>query len=165
VAAAIVTVSLAVAACEGLVAPLPSDAEEFSPPAAYSNWWNMTEACSGKRGSLGAITWFKTDQILRDPGTGQPIVGFWTSGSNRIVLMTGVVLDGGSVRHEMLHALLRKPGHARNQFLGKCAGTVNCQGSCIRDAGPYPQPPETPIHVPSPRKKVEVDNSPALVDN
>jgi hypothetical protein len=47
----------------------------------------------------------------------------------------------------MLHALLRKNGHPRNQFLGGCLGTVNCEGSCITDAGPYQQPPETPIHV------------------
>jgi hypothetical protein len=151
---------LSLAACEGLVAPLPSDAEEFSPPAMYSTWWKMTEACSGQTGSLGAITWFKTGQALRDPRTGEPIVGYWTSGSNRVVLMTGVVVNGGAVRHEMLHALLRQPGHARNQFLGKCAGTVPCQGACIRDAGPYPQPPETPIHVPGDSIHISVDIEP-----
>lgn len=156
----VVAAILGLAACDGLVAPLPSDAEEFSPPAVYTTWWKMTEACSGQTGSLGAITWFKTDQALRDPRTGEQIVGFWTSGSNRIVLMTGVVLDGGTVRHEMLHALLRKSGHARNQFLGKCAGAVNCQGSCIRDAGPYQQPPETPIHVRGDSIEISVDIEP-----
>jgi hypothetical protein len=148
------------AACEGLVAPLPSDAKEYSPPAVYSTWWKMTELCSEKTGSLGAITWYKTDQALRDPRTGQPIVGYWTSGSNRIVLMAGAVLEGGTVRHEMLHALLREPGHVRNQFLGKCGGTVNCQGACIRDAEPYPQPPETPIHVGGDSIDITVDIEP-----
>jgi hypothetical protein len=151
---------LGLAACEGLVIPLPFDAEEFSPPAVYSTWWKMTEACSGNTGSLGAITWFRTAEALRDPRTGDPIVGFWTSGSNRIVLRTDAVLEGGAVRHEMLHALLRKPGHARNQFLGKCAGMVNCQGVCSRDAGPYPHPPETPIHVPGDSIDITVDIEP-----
>jgi len=159
-AAAIVAVSLGLAACEGLVAPLPSDAEEFSPPAVYSTWWKMTEACSGKTGSLGAITWFKTTQALRDSRTGEPAGGYWNSFTNRIVLTTAAVLDGGSVRHEMLHSLLRKGGHPRNQFLGKCAGTVVCQGACIRDAGPYSQPSETPIHVPGDSIDITVDIEP-----
>jgi hypothetical protein len=71
--AAIVAGSLGLGACEGLLAPLPSDAEEFSPPAVYSTWWKMTEACSGQTGSLGAITWYKTDKALRDPRTGELI--------------------------------------------------------------------------------------------
>ena len=158
--AAIFAGSLGLAACDGLLAPLPSDAEEFSPPAVYSTWWNMTKACSGLTASLGAITWFKTAQVLRDPRTGDPIVGYWNSFTNRIVLTTAVVLDGGSVRHEMLHSLLRKGGHPRNQFLGKCAGTVNCQGSCIRDAGPYPLPPQSPIHVPGDSIAITVDIEP-----
>jgi hypothetical protein len=147
----VVAAILGLVACDrlvGLVDPMfPSDAQEFSPPSVYSTWWNMTQACSGLTGSLDAVTWFKTDQSLRDSRTGEPAGGYWNSFTNRIVLTTAVMLDGGSVRHEMLHSLLRKGGHPRNQFLGKCEGTVVCQGSCIRDAGPYQWPPETPIHV------------------
>lgn len=51
---------LGLAACDklvGLVDPMfPSDAQEFLPPAVYSTWWNMTQACSGLTGSLGAVT-------------------------------------------------------------------------------------------------------------
>jgi hypothetical protein len=135
-------------ACSDVFAPpLPSDAEQFSPPAVYSTWWNMTQACSGITGSLGAVTWYKTDEPLSNPQTGDPIIGYWNSANNNIVLESGVMLDGEAVRHEMLHALVRKPGHPRNQFLGNCAGTVVCQGSCITDAGTYPPPPVSPIHV------------------
>jgi hypothetical protein len=151
------------AGCEALVAPLPSDAEQFSPSAVYSTWWNMAQACSGQTGALTAISWFKTDQALTDPRTGDPIVGYWTPG--RIVLTTAAVLDGGTVRHEMLHALLRKPGHPRNQFLGKCEGTVDCQGSCIRDAGPYPSPPEIPIHIRGDSIDIAVDIEPKNPDS
>ena len=160
----VVAAILGLAACDrlvGLVDPLfPSDAQQFSPPAVYSTWWNMTQACSGLTGSLGAVTWFKTTQALRDSRTGDPIGGYWNSFTNRIVLTTAAVLDGGSVRHEMLHSLLRKGGHPRNQFLGNCAGTVVCQGACIRDAGPYPQPSETPIHVPGDSIDITVDIEP-----
>jgi hypothetical protein len=160
---AVVAGSLGLTFCDrlvGLVDPLfPSDAEEFSPPAIYSTWWKMTQACSGMTGSLGSITWFKTNQALSS-GTGEPIGGYTNFLTNRIVLTNAVVLDGGSVRHEMLHALLRKGGHPRNQFLGKCLGTVDCQGSCIRDAGPYTQPPETPIHVTGDSIAITVDIEP-----
>lgn len=160
----VVAAILGLAACDrlvGLVDPLfPSDAQQFSPPAVYSTWWNMTQACSGLTGSLGAVTWFKTTQALRDSRTGDPIGGYWNSFTNRIVLTTAAVLDGGSVRHEMLHSLLRKGGHPRNQFLGKCAGTVVCQGACIRDAGPYPQPPETPTHLRGDSIDISVDVEP-----
>jgi len=36
-------VGLAACGGDGLVdPPLPPDAEQFSPPAVYSTWWNMT---------------------------------------------------------------------------------------------------------------------------
>lgn len=149
---AVVALILGLSACDrllGIVDPMfPSDAQQFSPPAVYSTWWKMTQACSGLTGSLDAVTWFKTDQSLRNSENGESIGGYWNSFTNTIVLTTTSMLHGSTVRHEMLHALVRKSGHPRNQFLGKCEGTVNCQGSCIEDAGPYPQPSETPIHVP-----------------
>jgi hypothetical protein len=160
----VVAAILGLVACDallGLVDPMfPSDAHEFSPPPVYSTWWNMTQACSGLTGSLGAVTWFKTSQPLRNSRTGEPAGGYWSSFTNKIVLTNAAMLDGGSVRHEMLHSLLRKGGHPRSQFLGKCAGTVHCQGSCIRDAGSYPQPSESPIHVPGDSIEISVDIEP-----
>jgi hypothetical protein len=128
--------------------PLPPDAEQFSPPAVYTTWWNMTQACSGLTGSLGAVAWYTTSQVLHDVGTGDVIIGYWTAGSNRIVMLSSAMLDGGAVRHEMLHSLIGQGGHPRSQFLGKCAGTVDCERGCITDGGPYPPPPESPIHEP-----------------
>jgi hypothetical protein len=160
--AAVTAGSIAVTACDRLVGlPLPSDAEQFSPPAVYSTWWNMTQACSGQTGSLGAVTWFKTSKALHDPRTGEVIIGYWVAGSNWIVLETTAMRDGGAVRHEMLHALLQQGGHPRNQFLGKCAGTVSCAEACVRDAGPYPQPPDPPIHVQADSIDMAVDVEPA----
>lgn len=162
--AAVVGGSLGLTFCDrivGLVDPqFPSDAEEFSPPAVYSTWWKMTEACSGMTGSLGAITWFRTGQALHAFPSGDPLGGYWSPVGNRIVLTNDLALDGGVVRHEMLHALLRKGGHPRNQFLGKCMGTVHCPDACIRDAGPYPHPAETPIHVTGDSLAITLDVEP-----
>jgi hypothetical protein len=138
-----------IAACTTIVEPaLPSDAEEFSPPPVYSTWWNMTQACSALTGSLGAVTWYQTNTVVYDTHSGDVIAGYWEPGSNRIVLTSSVMMDGGIVRHEMLHALIRKGGHPRGQFLSNCSGTVDCEEACIASAGPYPPPPESPIAVP-----------------
>jgi Lysyl oxidase len=43
--------------------------------------------------------------------------------------------------------------------------TINLIGIFDEGQNRYPNVVQTPIHVPSPRKKVDIDNSPALVDN
>ena len=109
----------------------------------------MTEACSALSGSFQAVTWYQTSQVVHDAQSGDVIAGYWLSGSNRIVLQSSVMMDGGIVRHEMLHALLRKGGHPRSQFLGNCSGTVDCEEACTAAAGAYPPPAESPIAVPA----------------
>jgi hypothetical protein len=99
----------------------------------------MTEGCSGRSGDLGAVHWYRV------PGSrfifrGQPVAGYWNSSTNRIVLAEDAIEQGDMVRHEMLHALLRRPGHARSQFLGSCASLVSCQGICIKDEGVWHLP-------------------------
>lgn len=146
--ATVIFVWIGLASCDRIVdPPLPGDAEQFTPLPVYTTWWNMTQACSGLTGSLGAVTWFKTREAMHDASTGEVIAGYWSAASNRIVLASGEVEDGATVRHEMLHSLIASGGHPRSQFLGKCAGTVPCNGSCIREAGPYHPPSETPIGV------------------
>lgn len=142
------SLSLAIVVCTNSTEPvLPKDAQEFSPPPVYSTWWNMTQACSQLTGSLGAVTWYTTEDVVHDLSSGDVIAGYWVPGSNRIVLNSAVMMDGGIVRHEMLHALIKHGGHPRNQFLGNCAGTVACEQACAADAGPYPNPPQTPMQV------------------
>jgi hypothetical protein len=41
----------------------------------------------------------------------------------------------------MLHALLAESGHAREAFLGACAGLVACDKYCVADAGTWRVPP------------------------
>ena len=140
--------SLAIVVCTNITEPaLPKDAKEFSPPPVYSTWWNMTQACSQLTGSLSSVTWYTTEEVVHDIKSGDVIAGYWVAGSNRIVLNSSVMMNGGIVRHEMLHALVKHGGHPRNQFLGNCGGTVDCERACATDAGPYPNPPETPLLV------------------
>jgi hypothetical protein len=98
----------------------------------------MTESCSGVRGPLGDIAFFQVPGVADFDSEGRRVVGYWTSGGNQIVLAGDAVLDGGSVRHEMLHALIRIGGHPRDQYLEKCAGVVDCGAQCIADAGAAP---------------------------
>ena len=118
---------------------LPFGAIGFTPPAYYQTWWRLTEACSGRSGSIAAVRWYVV------PGeafelNGQFVSGYTVALFNQIVLAGDVVSDGPSVRHEMLHQLLGAGvgGHPRSQFLGACGGTVYCSSSCIKDGGQAP---------------------------
>jgi hypothetical protein len=122
-------------ACHYLTEPLPEGTEPFSPPAVYARWWAMTEACSGRTGDLATIHWYQV------PGAweirvhdGRAAAGYEEPSSDRIVLAGDQVNAGSVVRHEMLHALLRQPGHPDAQFRGACAGLVEPPGN------PWPLP-------------------------
>ncbi|MGH9420040.1 MAG: hypothetical protein ACRD3J_08710 [Thermoanaerobaculia bacterium] len=128
----------ALAACEHIVDPaLPSDAVAFAPPPVYTRWWAETEACSGQTGSLTGITWDVVPNTSDFQLNGETVSGYWTEASNSIVLAAAVRLDGQVVRHEMLHALTRSPGHPRVDFLEHCGGIVSCTSQCLT-GGPYP---------------------------
>lgn len=130
------------AACETPVGPrLPTNAEPFTPPAVYREWWALTEACSGLQGDFTRIAWFRVPGAESIPlADGTLVNGRWDRVSNRIVLAGQSERFGDLVRHEMLHALLHSPGHARDAFIGRCGGTVVCEAVCIKDAGPPPPP-------------------------
>jgi len=117
---------------------LPASAVAFGAPAVYARWWAMAESCSGVTGSLRDVSFLQVPGVAQFDHNGTSVIGFWTNDGNRIVLAGDAMLDGGNVRHEMLHALIRVGGHPRDQFLSKCAGTVDCGQQCIADAGPAP---------------------------
>lgn len=121
--------------------PLQSDAEPFVPPVAYARWWSMVEECSGISRPLAKVQWFAVRGVLLDPeGGGEQVGGYYSLASNRIVLAGNDTIDGGLVRHEMLHALLRVKGHPRAEFLQGCGGIVACGPDCVHDAGPATAP-------------------------
>jgi hypothetical protein len=62
----------------------------------------MVEQCAGKQGDLSAIQWFTTDgEPLMVQG--KPYAGYAWIDNARIALRD---MDGGTIRHEMLHILL-----------------------------------------------------------
>jgi hypothetical protein len=126
----------ALQACAGFVdPPLPRGARDFVAPAVYTLWWSMTEACSGRRGALGAVEWYVVPGA-RLEAEGSSVGAYWSAGSNRVVLAEGQAMEGALVRHEMLHALLGAGAHSREAFLERCGGVVLCIESCLREAGP-----------------------------
>ena len=159
---AVLTAGLAaLLACHHFVDPvLPANARQFSPPIEYSRWWDMAQACSGISASIASISWFEVPGTLRAPSTGEDLAGYWSPGSNRIVVAEEKKLSGGAVRHEMLHALLQTTTHPRNAFLGRCAGIVDCVEQCIADAGPPPSVPEGASEVTPDFLEIEVDVTP-----
>ena len=125
--------------CSSITPPLPPNAARFAPPAVYTRWWAMTEACSEHSRDLAAVQWYHVPGYLLHVN-GQEASGYYSVNGNRIVLVDEMLDDGAGVRHEMLHALLGVGGHPRAQFLGACASIVDCQGSCVTDAGPWHAP-------------------------
>lgn len=119
-----VVLPLCVAGCGSLVGPdFPSgDLIAIEAPAEFTLWWSLVEQCSGRSGSLAAVQFYRT----RDPMLfvdGKRYDGYWWSEGNRIALATPQ--DGATVRHEMLHALLRRGDHAPEYFAGRCDGWIS----------------------------------------
>jgi hypothetical protein len=117
-------------------ATLPDNAVPFDPPPVYAHWWAMAEQCSGLTAPMGAVSWYQVPGVSQFSVRGAPAAGEWLTTGNRIVLADSASRDGGTVRHEMLHALLQRGGHERAYFLGRCAGVVVCPKECIADAEP-----------------------------
>ena len=135
--------------------PLPTGAQPLGVPAVYQRWWAMTEACSGHRGDMSRVRWYEVPGATF-PHNGQAVSGYWTSAGNEIVLAHDYTDAGFAVRHEMLHALLRRGGHPRDEFLGACAAIVDCAKLCAKDAGPW-SPPMAFAHVPAESVRVTAD--------
>ena len=131
---------LGAVACSSIVDPaLDPRAVPFQPPPVYARWWSMVQSCSGLQGSLSDVSWYQVPGSGTVSYSGDEVAGYWALKDSRIVLGGEAVLDGSVVRHEMLHALVRKAsGHPREYFLQRCAGLVVCGPTCVADGGPPP---------------------------
>jgi hypothetical protein len=149
-------------ACRGLVdPPLPADAERFTPPPVYARWWAMTEACAGISRPLADVEWYVVPNMSAVEVNGRWVQGYWSAGSNRIVLAGLAQLHGGAVRHEMAHALDRRSGHSRRLFLERCGGVVQCGSECTANAGPAPGPDPLAVAVTPAAITIAVEVTPA----
>ena len=95
---------LALAACDftGLSTRV-TGRQPFTPPPVYGEWWAETESCSGATGDLAAIDWYLATGISSDAVSA---FGLWLP-PHEIVLVRGFEDSRFTVRHEMLHDLLR----------------------------------------------------------
>lgn len=124
---------------------LPAGAVPMTPPSQYGAWWTLTEQCSGRTGDPSAVQWYYVPGATSFSLEGETVNGAWYSDGNRIVIAAESYGDGALVRHEMLHALLRVPGHPRDQFLDHCGDIVACIEQCVTNAG---GPPDTSTAAP-----------------
>ena len=113
-------------------------AVSLQPLPVYARWWSMVESCSGLNGSLSDLTWYQVPGSATVDYGSDEVSAYWSAAGNRIVVAGDATDAGDIVRHEMLHALLRKRGHPREYFLARCGGVVSCASSCVSDAGPAP---------------------------
>ena len=144
-------VAVAIGCGKRVTEPLPEiGATEFTPPAQYALWWEMAQACSGLRRDMREVHWLTDPSSNRRTleGTADTVVGEWYSGTSSIVLTREYINDPGVVRHEMLHALIRDPGHPAAVFRDGCSGYVVCGGSCGRAVGAIPPAPADARRVP-----------------
>jgi hypothetical protein len=139
---------------------LPPGAERFVPPRVYEQWWHLTEECSGVTGSFAAVSWYRVPGTTIPLAEGTLVNGRWDARANRIVLAGNDELAGDLVRHEMLHALIRAPGHPRAEFISRCGGVVVCTQQCISDAGPAPQPNPLAVSVAPTALQIGVEVAP-----
>ena len=147
----VAVVLIAGAACTTPTEPgFPDDAISLALQPQFALWWRMTQECSGLRGDLGAVRWYVQPDVetLHIPGdhSGQ-YGGYWWAAGSRILLTEKAVTDGWLVRHEMLHALIGRAGHPREQFVDQCGGIVTCAGECAREAGRELQPAPDAIEI------------------
>lgn len=105
-------------ACMGPFDPF-AGAEPFSPPTVYREWWAQVEACSGTTGNFSAVRWYTRDAFDRPSK-----VATSDYATQSVVLLPSIIEDGMAVRHEMLHLLLKQPGHPVEYFETRCGSIV-----------------------------------------
>lgn len=111
--------SLGTAACGIGAGPDGSEQlvrERYTPPTVYVSWWAQMRECSGLAGSFGDLRFFTvvSPVILRGAefpcGGGQYCNGTWEA-PHDITIAPAYTASERLIKHEMLHDLLRDPGH------------------------------------------------------
>jgi hypothetical protein len=101
---------------------LPDGAVSFAAPTAYVTWWDRTSECSGISGDMARVEWYVVPDVATFPTEQGEKVGIRVRTGDRIqiVLAGQYQMHEMVVRHEMLHALLREPGHPDEYFTERC---------------------------------------------
>lgn len=105
---------------------MPDGAVPFVPDRSqYVVWWREVEACSGLRGDYDNVAFYIVPGAYSIEIGDSGALGLWLENGNRIVLPEREALNAGNVRHEMLHSLLKLPGHPAAYFNGVCDALVD----------------------------------------
>src|SRR5262249_36877391 len=111
-------------------AALPAGATRFTPEPIFEEWWHQVEDCSGRRAHFAKIEWYVVpgeDPFLAPP-VGREVIGYWDGSADRIVLLEYVENRSALVRHEALHAILRRGDHPPEYFQTLCGAVINGPG-------------------------------------
>jgi hypothetical protein len=105
-------------ACSDITGPVNqvSGATRIPTTAQYRSWWSHLETCSGLSGNIDAVRFYSADSISGQ-AVGLTVMG---DGPTRVYLVSLFVADSLVVQHEMMHALLQRPGHPAQYFNGPC---------------------------------------------
>lgn len=87
-------------------------------PPQYPEWYREAESCLGADGKYGRIRWFVADSIYVDGGTKAGVLKF----PNDITMREDVANYSGSVKHEMVHHIVRRGDDLHDE-----RGRVPCQ--------------------------------------
>ena len=87
----------------------------------YQEWWDKTVACSGRSGKMTDVSFYAVDA----PSGAIELAGelahaWWVREGNRIYLPASALGEEWLVRHEMLHALLKRGSHPADVFVDAC---------------------------------------------
>lgn len=107
--------------------PLPPGAEAFVPETVYREWWQQMEICSGTKAPFDSVRWYvvRGEEPFRVRGIDYPVVGYWDPQNNHIVLLEYLVSQRAPViRHESLHAIIRRTDHPPLYFEERCGATI-----------------------------------------
>ena len=104
---------------------LPKGAVPLVTPVIYVTWWSEVEQCSGETVDMSAVKWYYVpgDGGFQ-AGTSADVVGVWQPAGNTITLAEYVVDNPLVVRHEMLHAVLKRVDHPPEFFVDRCGVLV-----------------------------------------
>jgi hypothetical protein len=123
----VVTASVAgIVACGSTTDPLPKGAVPLVPRVIYATYWSEVEQCSGETADFSAVKWYYVpgDGGFQS-GTSADVVGVWEPGPNTITLAEYVIDNPLVVRHEMLHAVLKRVDHPAEYFVDRCGVLVS----------------------------------------
>ncbi len=118
---------------------LPAGAVQIATPAVYQEWFQKTEACSGRTGDFAEVQFYVVPGVETFPTEDGSKVGEWISdGLTHRVIIAGNYQDHEMVvRHELLHTLLRQSGHPDEYFVNRCRLTWESWNSGNGTVGPW----------------------------